>query len=184
MRVSQAAPQPERLQGLPPLVHARTRVLVLGSFPSVKSLQLQQYYAHPQNHFWRIMRALWPDAPWPADGDYAKRCQGLLAQGVGVWDVYAHCEREGSLDSAIRHAQLNDFPGLLGRCPQLSGILHNGGESFRHAKAVEKALLSAGLAERVTIHRLPSTSPANASWTFEQKLSAWQAVMNTHGMMA
>jgi TDG/mug DNA glycosylase family protein len=173
-----------RLQGLAPLVHPGIRVLVLGSFPSVKSLQSQQYYAHPQNHFWRIMRALWPDAAWPADGDYAQRCQCLLAQGVGVWDVYAHCEREGSLDSAIRHAQLNDFPGLLQRCPQLGGILHNGGESFRHAKALKKALQDAACGERVQIHRLPSTSPANASWTFEQKLSAWQAVMNTHGMLA
>ena len=173
-----------RLQGLAPLVHPGIRVLVLGSFASVKSLQSQQYYAHPQNHFWRIMRALWPDAAWPADGDYAQRCQCLLAQGVGVWDVYAHCEREGSLDSAIRHAQLNDFPGLLQRCPQLRGILHNGGESFRHAKALKKALQDAACGERVLIHRLPSTSPANASWTFEQKLSAWQAVMNTHGMLA
>ena len=173
-----------RLQGLAPLVHPDIRVLVLGSFPSVKSLQSQQYYAHPQNHFWRIMRALWPDAAWPADGDYAQRCQCLLAQGVGVWDVYAHCEREGSLDSAIRHAQLNDFPGLLQRCPQLRGILHNGGESFRHAKALKKALQDAACGERVQLHRLPSTSPANASWTFEHKLSAWQAVMQEHGLLA
>ncbi|MGV0960922.1 MAG: DNA-deoxyinosine glycosylase [Limnohabitans sp.] len=175
---------PARLQGLPPVLNPAVKVLVLGSFPSVKSLQLQQYYAHPQNQFWPIMRALWPNAAWPADGDYVQRCQCLLAQGVGVWDVYAHCERDGSQDSAIRHARLNDFPGLLRSCPQLRGILHNGGESFRHAKAVEKALLNAGLAERVTIHRLPSTSPAHASWTFEQKLSAWRAVMNTLGMMA
>ncbi len=117
--VSSASP---RLQGLPPLVGPGTRVLVLGSFPSVKSLQLQQYYAHPQNHFWRIVQALWPDAPWPDDQNYARRCQCLLAQGVGVWDVYAECEREGSLDSAIRHAQLNDFPALLQRCPHLSAM--------------------------------------------------------------
>lgn len=171
-----------RLQGLPPMLCADTRVLVLGSFPSVKSLQLQQYYAHPQNHFWRIMQALWPDAPWPADRDYTLRCQCLLAQGVGVWDVYAQCEREGSLDSAIRAAQLNDFPDLLQRCPRLSGIAHNGAESFRHAKAVKKSLMQAGLAEQVTLHRLPSTSPAHASWTFEQKRAAWCAVMQTHGL--
>jgi double-stranded uracil-DNA glycosylase len=184
MTAATQEPRADCLQGLAPLIDPGIRVLVLGSFPSVKSLQSQQYYAHPQNHFWRIMQALWPKAPWPTDGDYAARCQCLLAQGVGVWDVYAHCEREGSLDSAIRHAQLNDFPALLGRCPQLSGILHNGGESFRHAKAVEKALIDADFGTRATIHRLPSTSPANASWTFEQKLSAWRAVMNTHGMMA
>jgi hypoxanthine-DNA glycosylase len=167
-----------RLQGLPPLVGSGTRVLVLGSFPSVKSLQLQQYYAHPQNHFWRIVQAVWPDAPWPTDKDYARRCQCLQALGVGVWDVYAKCEREGSLDSAIRHAQLNDFPALFKRCPELSAIAHNGGESFRHAKAVEKSLAQAGWAGQVSVHRLPSTSPANASWTFDQKLIAWRAVLN------
>lgn len=175
--VPPVAGTPTRLQGLPPLVGPHTRVLVLGSFPSVKSLQLQQYCAHPQNHFWPIMQALWPDAPWPCDKDYAWRCQCLLAQGVGVWDVYAQCEREGSLDSAIRAAQLNDFPALLKRCPNLSVIAHNGGESFRHAKALGKMLALAGLAERVELHRLPSTSPANASWTFEQKLTAWRAVL-------
>lgn len=106
-----------KLQGLAPLVSTDTRVLVLGSFPSVKSLQAQQYYAHPHNQFWPIMQALWPDAGWPADRDYARRCQCLILLGVGVWDVYAACERVGSLDSAIQQGQLNDFPGLLGQCP-------------------------------------------------------------------
>ena len=87
-----------------------------------------------------------------------------------------------SLDGNGEHPCLP--AGLLQRCPQLRGILHNGGESFRHAKALKKALQDAACGERVLIHRLPSTSPANASWTFEQKLSAWQAVMNTHGMLA
>jgi TDG/mug DNA glycosylase family protein len=173
-----------RLHGLPPLVSPATRVLVLGSFPGVRSLQLQQYYAHPQNRFWPILQALWPQAPWPADGDYAGRCACALALGLGIWDVYASCEREGSLDSAIRQAQLNDFPGLLRQCPQLSGIAHNGGESHRHARVVEQSLAHAGLAGRVRIHRLPSTSPANASWGFERKLGAWRAVMQEHGLLA
>ena len=172
-----------RLQGLAPLVSAATCVLVLGSFPGVRSLQLQQYYAHPQNQFWPILRSLWPQAPWPADGDYAARCGCALARGLGIWDVYASCEREGSLDSAIRAAQLNDFPGLLRRCPQLRGIVHNGGESFRHARAVEQSLAQAGLSGRVQIHKLPSTSPANASWHFERKLGAWRAVMQEHGLV-
>lgn len=173
-----------RLQGLAPVASPTIRVLVLGSFPGVRSLQSQQYYAHPQNHFWRIMQALWPDAPWPADRDYAGRCACLLACGVGLWDVYAACEREGSLDSAIRAAELNDFPALLAQCPLLRGIAHNGGESFRHAQALDQALALAGLQGRVQLHRLPSTSPANASWTFEHKLSAWQAVMQEHGLLA
>ena len=172
------------LLGLAPLVSPATRVLVLGSFPGVRSLQRQQYYAHPQNHFWAILQQLWPQAGWPPDGDYAGRCACALAQGLGIWDVYAACEREGSLDSAIRAAQLNDFPDLLRQCPQLVGIAHNGGESFRHARAVEQSLAQAGLAGCVQIHQLPSTSPANASWTFERKLSAWRAVMHQHGLLA
>lgn len=172
-----------RLQGLPPRVSAQTRVLVLGSFPGARSLQLQQYYAHPHNHFWPLLRALWPLAPWPAGNDDAARCACALAQGLGLWDVYAACTREGSLDSAIRDAQLNDFAGLLRQCPQLRGIAHNGGESFRHARAVEQSLAQAGLAGRVRLHKLPSTSPANASWSFERKLSAWRAVMQEHGLV-
>lgn len=173
-----------RLHGLAPVVSPATRVLVLGSFPGLRSLQLQQYYAHPQNQFWRILQSLWPAQDWPLEANYGRRCEALLACGLGVWDVYAECEREGSLDSAIRQAQLNDFAGLLAQCPALSGIAHNGGESYRHARAVEKALVAAGLQGRVQLHRLPSTSPANASWTFEHKLNAWQAVMQQHGLLA
>ena len=174
----------QRLHGLAPQVRGHTRVLVLGSFPGLRSLQLQQYYAHPQNHFWRILQALWPHAPWPADGDYAGRCACALALGLGIWDVYASCEREGSLDSAIRDAQLNDFAGLLQQCPQLTGIAHNGGESFRHARVVEQSLSRAVLPGRVQLHKLPSTSPANASWSFERKLGAWRQVMQQHGLLA
>ena len=173
-----------RLQGLPPVVDARSRVLVLGSFPGVRSLQRQQYYAHPQNQFWKILQALWPQAPWPAHGDYAGRCACALGLGLGLWDVYAACEREGSLDSAIRNPLLNDFAGLLVQCPQLTGIVHNGGESHRHARAVEQSLARVGLHGRVTLHKLPSSSPANATWTFERKLGAWRAVMQELGLMA
>ena len=172
-----------RLQGLSPVVSPATRVLVLGSFPGLRSLQLGQYYAHPQNHFWPILRALWPQADWPEGADYAQRCACALAQGLGLWDVYASCEREGSLDSAIRAAELNDFAGLLRRCPKLSGIAHNGGESFRHARAVQQSLQEAGLDARVRLHRLPSTSPANASWSFERKLGAWRQLMLEHGLL-
>ena len=121
--------------------------------------------------------------PYGVDAaDYDQRCACALAQGLGLWDVYASCEREGSLDSAIRAAELNDFAGLLRRCPELSGIAHNGGESFRHARAVQQSLQEAGLGARVRLHRLPSTSPANASWSFERKLGAWRQLMLEHGL--
>jgi hypoxanthine-DNA glycosylase len=88
--------------------------------------------------------------------------------------VYAACEREGSLDSAIRNAQPNDLGTLRTRCPRLQAIAHNGGESFRHARHTQ--------ALGVPVYRLPSTSPANASWSFERKLAAWSDVLNRHGV--
>jgi hypoxanthine-DNA glycosylase len=154
------------------LVDANTRLVVLGSFPSVASLQAQRYYAHPQNHFWKILGALW--ALPLIDMTYPDRTEAVLARGLGVWDVYAACEREGSLDSAIRHAQLNHLGRLPVRCPRLEALAHNGGESFRHARHTR--------ALGLPVYRLPSTSPANASWSFERKLAAWREVLARHGL--
>jgi hypoxanthine-DNA glycosylase len=161
------------LRGLPPVIDAQTRLLVLGSFPGVASLREQRYYAHPQNHFWKILATLWGQPL--TDMPYAERIDQLQARGLGVWDVYAACQREGSLDSAIRHAQLNDLPGLRARCPRLEAIAHNGGESFRHARHTR--------ALGLPVYRLPSTSPANASWSFERKLAAWRDVFARHGLL-
>lgn len=120
------APSP-RLWGLPPIVTSDTRLLVLGSFPGGVSLARQQYYAHPQNQFWRILQAIWPSSPCPScASSYEIRSKWLRDRGLGAWDVYASCEREGSLDTAIRHAQVNDFADLLRHCPQLKAIAHIG----------------------------------------------------------
>ncbi|WP_200933069.1 DNA-deoxyinosine glycosylase [Acidovorax sp. Leaf160] len=170
------------LRGLPPVVCAGTRVLILGSFPGVASLRAGQYYGHPQNQFWRILQALWPQHAQPASHDYAGRCAWLLARGLGLWDVYAACEREGSLDADIRHARVNDFAGLRAALPALAAIAHNGGESFRHARAVRASLergpgaggpMDAAAAAGIASLRLPSTSPAHAAWSFERKCQAW-----------
>jgi hypoxanthine-DNA glycosylase len=162
----------ERLHGLPPLVSANTRLLILGSFPSVRSLAQQQYYAHPQNAFWRILQAIWPASPYSLSADsYQSRCEWLIARGLGLWDVYASCERQGSLDAAICNPLVNDLTGLAAVCPALCAIAHNGGESARHARH------SAALG--LPVYRLPSTSPANASWSFERKLAAWREVFAT-----
>ena len=166
----------ERLHGLPPIVSANTRLLILGSFPGVASLRAQQYYGHPQNQFWKILQALWPSQPMAAgEGSYVKRCQWLLDRGLGLWDVYASCERAGSLDSAIRNAQVNDFASLTTRCPQLQMIAHNGGESFKH--------FGATAALGLPVVKLPSTSPANASWSFARKLAAWREAMLAAGLV-
>ena len=161
------------LTGLAPLISSQTRLLILGSFPGVASLQAQQYYGHPQNQFWRILSAIFGDI----DGykpintgvnSYQIRSEWLLSKNLGVWDVYASCQREGSLDSNIRQAVLNDFSTLRMLCPNLQAIAHNGGESFKHAKHTQ----SLGF----PVFRLPSTSPANASWSFERKVAAWHDV--------
>jgi hypoxanthine-DNA glycosylase len=107
---------------------------------------------------------------------YAQRIEAAQAHGLGIWDVYAACEREGSLDTAIRHAELNDFARVLRECPQLQAIAHNGGESFRYAKHTQALCLP--------VYKLPSTSPANASWSFDRKLSSWAEVLRMHGVAA
>jgi len=167
---------PLRLTGLPPIVSSNTRLLVLGSFPSATSLARQQYYAHPQNQFWKILQAIWPSSPrLDCVSSYENRSEWLLERGLGVWDVYGTCERQGSLDTAIRNPQVNDFASLARRCPNLAAIAHNGGESFKHAKH------SAALG--LPVFKLPSTSPANASWSFERKLVAWREVVAAAGLL-
>lgn len=166
-----AALEGTRLEGLAPVLDANTRLIVLGSFPGVASLQAQQYYGHPRNHFWPILAALWGTNP---AATYPQRLAEARRRGLGLWDVYASCQREGSLDSAIEHARPNDLASLRQRAPGLRAIVHNGGESAR-AMARTRAL-------GVAVLRLPSTSPANASWSFERKLAAWRTAFEEHGM--
>jgi hypoxanthine-DNA glycosylase len=164
------------LTGLAPVADEHARLLVLGSFPSVASLAAQQYYAHPRNQFWPILSAIWGlkgEAALTAL-PYAQRLPIVRQHGLAIWDVYARCERAGSLDSAIVNAQLNDLPGLVKRTPGLRLIAHSGGESARHM-AITKAL---GL----PVVKLPSTSPANASWPFERKLAAWREAFDQAGL--
>jgi hypoxanthine-DNA glycosylase len=168
--------QPTRLQGLAPLVTHQTRMLILGSFPGAASLARQQYYAHPQNAFWKILQAIWPSSPYAESADsYQNRINWMLGKGLGLWDVYASCERTGSLDTAIRQPQVNDLASLHSRLPDLRLIAHNGGESFKHARHTG--------ALGLPVYRLPSTSPANASWSFERKLTAWRDVVRVAGLV-
>lgn len=165
--------EPETLlQGLPPVADANARLLILGSFPGVASLQAQQYYGLPRNHFWPILSALWSTDLMPMP--YAQRLREAQRRGLALWDVYARCAREGSLDSAIARAEPNELAALVARLPRLAAIAHNGGESAR-AMRVTGAL-------GVPVHRLPSTSPANATWSFERKLAAWREVFCQAGI--
>jgi len=162
----------ERLVGLAPVIARHTRLVVLGSFPGVASLQAQQYYGHPRNHFWPLLSALW-DVDLVAM-NYRQRLAELRRRGLGLWDIYASCRREGSLDQAIEDAKTNDLASLRRRAPALQWVAHNGGESARAMRHV--ASLGYG------VLRLPSTSPANASWSFDRKLAAWREAFATAGL--
>lgn len=166
-----AGPTP-RLEGLAPVVGRGTRLLILGSFPGAASLRARQYYGHPRNHFWPLVGAIWRlDLPALS---YAQRLDVLLERGLGLWDVYASCHREGSLDQAIREAQYNDLDSLLRLAPGLRLVAHNGGESARAMRRVQ--------ALGLPVLRLPSSSPANASWSFDAKLAAWKTAFERAGI--
>lgn len=155
-----------RLGGLAPLIDERARVLILGSFPSEASLAAQQYYAHRQNHFWRILGAI-VDRPL-FEMDYAAKQAALKDAGIAVWDVYGRCLREGSLDAAIRDAQPNDFAQLRKIAPQLARACFNGKTAGKFAPRL------AALGFETVV--LPSTSPAY-TLGFAAKLDAWREAL-------
>ena len=159
----------------PPIAGPGARVLVLGSMPGVRSLEAGRYYAHPQNRFWPFMGELLgagPELPYP------DRCRRLVEAGVAVWDVLASCEREGSLDSAIRDEAANDFPALFATHPTIATVLFNGAK----AEASFRRLVIPALQPDVIYRRLPSTSPANASQPAADKLAAWRLAFRDAGI--
>ncbi|WP_332877155.1 DNA-deoxyinosine glycosylase [Massilia sp. S19_KUP03_FR1] len=159
---------PTRHTGLAPVIDTRTRILILGSFPGAASLAAAQYYAHPRNLLWPILSQLTGEDL--AGMPYAERLPRLLSHGVGLWDVLGACEREGSLDSAIRAPAANDFARLHQLCPLLETVGFNGQTSGKFAPQFEEA------GYRTLV--LPSTSPAYASMTFAHKLQAWQQLLD------
>ena len=177
MRLRSAAPKKSRdaaevavkttpLSGLPPVLENTIHTLILGSFPGAASLQAQRYYAHPRNQFWALLGAVLNE-PLP-DLPYEDRLQRMLARHVGLWDALAGCEREGSLDAAIRQPQANDHMLLRDLCPQLRRVCFNGKAAGRYAPLYAEA----GFEVLV----LPSSSPANARLSFSAKLALWHAI--------
>lgn len=155
-----------------PLAASDAKLLILGSMPGEASLQAGEYYAHPRNAFWPIMGHLFgfdPSVP------YAERVGSLIVAKVAVWDVLASCHRVGSLDSEIddTSVSVNDFESFFRQHPQIQKVFFNGAKaehSFR--KWVTPTLPGLDL----VLQRLPSTSPANASFSFEKKRQAWEAI--------
>ncbi|UAJ11363.1 DNA-deoxyinosine glycosylase [Polymorphobacter megasporae] len=151
-----------------PVVDARTRVLILGSLPGVKSLEAGRYYAHPQNGFWRLTGSV--VGVDLVSLDYPDRLAALLAAGIGVWDVIATARRSGSLDEAIRDIEGNDLAALVATLPDLRLVAFNG----QKAASIGTRLLRPG-----TPHlTLPSSSPAY-TMAFAGKAAAWAALRMT-----
>ena len=149
-----------------PVFDQNSRVLILGSFPSVKSREAQFFYGHPQNRFWRVLSNLFGE---PAGETPAEKTAFLLRHHLALWDVIQSCEITGSADSSIKHAVPNDLTAILQTAP-VTQIFTNGKTADR---LYRQYLLPATGMDAVC---LPSTSPANAQWSPEKLVVAWQAV--------
>lgn len=160
-----------RLQAFPPIAAPHAHTLILGSMPGAASLAAGQYYAHPRNGFWPIVCAvLGIDPALP----YADRMQAFAARGYALWDVLGACRRKGSLDADIEPDSMvvNDFPAFFAAHPHIGRVFLNG----TAAETLFRRHVASVLERRVVWRRLPSTSPANASWPFAAKLDAWREI--------
>ncbi len=187
MTLRDAAHKPAKgneIYSFPPVGDPASLMLILGSMPGKASLSANEYYAHPRNAFWKIIASLTGAEP---DLPYASRVDMLTSGKIALWDVLASCTRNSSLDADIVSSSItaNDFLSFYRSHPKITQVFFNG----VHAEAsYKKHVLPAldGEFEHIAYRRLPSTSPANASLTFEQKLTAWRtalepAVNDFHG---
>ena len=155
-----------------PIADRTARILILGSMPGAESLRAGQYYAHPRNAFWPIMEMLLHDG---STLSYTRRVKLLKQSRIALWDVLHSCIRAGSLDVNIRREFLvpNDFSEFLERHPLITQVYFNGAKAEEYFR---KHALPQLNPDRFSLQRLPSTSPAHASLTFQQKLGAWKVI--------
>ena len=151
----------------PPISSAEATLLILGTMPGTKSLELQQYYGHPRNNFWPIILKILNE---DFTDNYESRKSILLKNNIALWDVLQFCDRIGSLDSAIKNEISNDFNIFLEEHPNIKTIVFNGQKA---AALFKKYVVLSKSYELIT---LPSTSPANAGKTFDSKLNEWKKI--------
>lgn len=154
----------EAYHNIAPVFDESSRILILGSFPSVKSRQTQFFYGHPQNRFWKVLAAL-TDEPVPCTIEEKRAL--LLKHHIAVWDVIESCEIEGSSDSSIKNVKINPIERILTSAP-IERIYCNGAKSFElYKKYCEKNLGKKAI-------KLPSTSPANAAASLPKLIEKWR----------
>jgi hypoxanthine-DNA glycosylase len=151
----------------PPLADTQSNILILGTMPGERSLQLQQYYGNRQNQFWKLLFAIMQKPP---SVNYSERIELLKEKHIALWDVLAQCEREGSLDSKIKNPVPNDFESFYSRYPNIKAVFF----SSKNAEHLYSKLV--GKKAGMKYYVLPSPSGANASQTFAQKLEHWSII--------
>ena len=152
--------------GFLPVTGGTPRVLILGSFPSRQSLLHSEYYGNPRNHFWKFMEALFAIDPTLP---YMERTECLTGHHIALWDVVRTCMRNGSADEEIREPAFNDISGFVTAYPTVQLIVLNGNAAGKYFRRMH-------LSTSIENHILPSTSPANARYTLEEKVRAWEIV--------
>jgi len=159
-----------------PVENFDCEVLILGSMPGRASLAQNQYYAHPRNYFWQFMEIIFSIS---RDSPYEERCESLVKKRIALWDVLQTCIRSSSLDSDIDESSIvaNDFSEFFGKHRKISSIYFNGAKSDKLYNKHVLPFLPESFA-RIALTRLPSTSPANASISFERKLADWRIINN------
>lgn len=157
-----------------PNIDKKSEILILGSMPGVKSLDEQQYYAHPQNRFWKLM-GKFCNTNNLSDLSYDNKLQILLENRFALWDVIQSCERDGSLDSNIQNEIPNNISELLKQFPNIKYIYLNGNKAYSAFKKHFPDLL-----KKYKCYKLPSTSPANARYKLEDLYNEWNNNFEKH----
>lgn len=155
-------------QSFLPIENKDIQIVILGSLPGDKSIQIQEYYAHPQNRFWRLIKLIFNQTDF---GSYHQKLHFLLEKRIGLWDICAQAKRKGSMDLDILEETPNDLSLFFSQHPQLHTVVFNGQKA---SKLFEKHFKRN---EKYQYYTLPSTSPANAKYTIEKLLLQWQAVL-------
>ena len=153
-----------------PCIDNNSKILILGSMPGIKSLEEQQYYAHPQNRFWKVMGIICNE-PNLYEFDYDLKLKILLGNNIALWDTIKSCKREGSLDTDIQDEKPNDIRKLLKKYPNIKKICLNGNKSYSAFKKYFPDLL-----EKYFCHKMPSTSPANAKYSLEKLIKEYLSI--------
>lgn len=151
-----------------PQINDDSKFLILGSMPGIKSLEMQQYYAHPQNRFWKIMGKICNREDLYTL-DYLEKIDVLLQNNIALWDVVKFCDRVGSLDSDIKNEIPNEIPKLLQKYPNIEKICLNGNKSYSSFKKYFPFLL-----QQYECFKMPSTSPANAKFSVDDLFEIWR----------